>query len=184
MRLAPFALLVFFICLAVPAGAEEKVATAPVMSDTRILVPAGVVGAWKLRLLEFNARAGTYDIRRHGRLNNQLASLRVIATRQRPEIPAFMSLAMGQTHPDPIKLDRTVFIRPLRRTLRFYHRDHGGGPENDIYCTEPVAIPDGRGGTLFLVIEAEISEGDPASLLASVRWERALAVARWKVSPP
>ncbi len=153
-------------CFATGARAAE-----PSGRDVRALVPAGRAAHWKNVTVRFDQEGRpSYFVQRRGRTQGQLESVGVSATPKAPEIPKTIAADALNTARVPVDLSRSVFVPALNRKVRYYLAEPGGGSENDTYRTEPVACPDGRGGTLHVVIQAEAVHTPPAELLASVRW--------------
>lgn len=124
----------------------------------------------------------SYRIFRRGSYKGALQGVFTEATREKPKVPKFRDVAEGQQGRDPVRLDKEVYIPALKRTLRYYLLFEGGGADNDTYCTEPVEWPDGHGGTLWIVVQAEYGMNggpSPAKLLASVDWLEPGVVAKW-----
>ena len=175
--------LAAIFALAAPTVAEPTPAVSA-RRDIRVLAPAGIAAKWPLTIVTLDMDGKTsYTIFRRDETHGELHGVRTQATREKPTDPKFRDVAEGQQGRDPVRLDKEVYIPALKRTVRYYMLFEGGGADNDTYATEPVKWPDGHGGTLWLVVEAEYGgKGtlSPANLLASVDWLKPGVVARWE----
>ncbi len=182
LRLRYLWLLAAFFGFTWPALAQSK--PAPELSAARdicVLIPAGLAAKWPLYgfSLDEDGRP-SYNIRRRFRGADGLQTVATSATRTKPEVPRTRSIDAMSEKQEPVTLDKEVFIPAFERRVRYYLQSHGGGADNDYYATEPLAWSDGHGGTLWIVIQAEVDRTPPEKLLASVKWVEPGKVARWK----
>ncbi len=136
-----------------------------------MLVPAGRVAKWPLRTLIFDdVEKPSYTVWRENpsRLERQY-NFGVTASGQRPKMPKTYQPDPYSGVEKPIDLSHEIFIPAIDRKVRYYCKSASGGSENAIFATEPIAWPDGHGGTIYYVIEAE--SDDPDLILDQVKWE-------------
>ncbi len=137
-----------------------------------MLVPAGRVAEWRLRNLEFDKDGNpSYSIWRknQSRLEGHY-SFSVHASGTRHEIPKTYQPDGYSSEEKPIDLSPEIFIPAIGRKVHYYCESGSGGSENAIFTTEPIAWPDGHGGTVYYVIRAESDE--PGKILDQVKWTK------------
>ncbi len=150
-------------------------------SDIPMLVPAGKAGNWPLRTMKFDEGGpSSYVLWRENpsRLESHY-HIGVDASGKRPQVPKTYQPDGYSAEEKPIDLSRAIFIPAIGRKVRYYCKSGAGGSENAIFATEPIAWPDGHGGTVYYVIETESDE--PEKILDQVKWSEPGSMADAKV---
>jgi len=172
------------LCAAlVPSCVSPTSATTANLSgktDIPMLVPSGKPATWPLRTLKFDeAGKPSYTLWRENpsRLESHY-HIGVDARAERPKIPRTYQPDGYSAEEKPIVLQE-IFIPAIGRKVRYYCKSGSGGSENAIFATEPIAWPDGHGGTVYYVIETESDE--PEKILDQVKWKEPGSMADAKV---
>ena len=145
-----------------------------------MLVPAGKVAKWPLCTLIFDAvEKPSYTVWRKNptRLETHY-NFGVMARAKRPQLPKTYQPDPYSGKEVPIDLSQEIFIPAIGRKIHYYCKSASGGSENAIFATEPIAWPDGHGGTVYYVIEAESDE--PEKILDQVTWAKPGSMANAK----
>lgn len=149
-------------------------------TDIPMLVPAGRIAKWRLRNLEFDEDGNpSYSIWRKNpsRLEGQYG-FGVHASSVRHEIPKTYEPDGYSSKKEPVDLSKEIFIPAIGRKVRYYCESGSGGSENAIFATEPIAWPNGHGGTVYYVIRTESDE--PEKILDQVKWAKPGSMANVK----
>lgn len=175
--------LLLLLCTLAPPAVADGQPSAPARRGQLVLVPADRAAKWPVYQAE--SKPDEYALyhfsrRRSGPLEGVFTS----AHREPWAIPARIQNGMPDPRTGVVSwkpvVQKKVRIPALGRTVVFYQSEVGGGADNDTYSTEPIPWPDGRGGTLYLRIRAEVAETRPEELLPAVRWVPRAEAARWR----
>lgn len=174
-----FQVLIFLCAASVPACVSPTtgttIGTASNLSgktDIPMLVPAGKSERWKLRNVAFDEDGQpSYSIwlKNPSRLESHYG-FGIHASGTRHEIPKTYEPDGYSPERKPIDLSPEIFIPAIGRKVHYYCESGAGGSENAIFATEPIAWPDGHGGTVYYVIRTESDE--PEKILHQVKWAK------------
>ena len=149
-------------------------------TDIPMLVLTGKPGKWPLRTLKFDENGKpSYTLwwENPSRLESHY-NMGVEASSQRPKMQKTYQPDGYSGEEKPIALQE-IFIPAIGRKVRYYCKSGSGGSENAIFATEPIAWPDGHGGTVYYVIQTESDE--PEKILDQVKWAKPGSMADAKV---
>ncbi len=149
-------------------------------TDIPMLVLSGKPAKWQLRTLKFDEDGKpSYSLgwKNPSRLQSHY-NIGIDASAKLPEMPKTYQPDGYSAEEKPIVLQE-VFIPAIGKKIRYYCKSGAGGSENAIFATEPIAWPDGHGGTVYYVIETESDE--PGKILNQVEWEKPGSMADAKV---
>lgn len=197
LPIRPATLLLFTACTWLmactapkPASASGRSATPVATSgsalsgktDLPVLMPAGHAATWPVAVLRFDGEVRpSYSLHCSGRVQNEREGLGIFASPVQEELPKSKNYGTYEPQLKTVDYSKEVFIPAFGRKVAWYLSEEADGTQNAIYKTVPVAWPDGHGGTVYYVIQAEVAASKPEALLSQVKWGKPGALANVKV---